>query len=227
MDLEKRDKAYELYIQSGRKMSTKEIAGILGVPEGTVKAWKSRGKWDKKVATKKATKKTQLQPELQRLHPKGGAPFGSKNALKNSGGKGATPTHGLYSKVITDEEREYLLMTERMTLEDELRLARARLARLIKAQQDKKFIGTFVVGFSVKKLPLEDDWYENAIQKAFTIISRLESSLKKNDLEQKKLDLLKRKIGEDDENEIVNNSFIEALSASSKEVWSDENDETE
>lgn len=218
MASEKRQKAYELYIQSRRKLSNKEIAAALDVPEGTVKAWKSRDEWDKRVATRDATGK--LQPKRQR----GGQPK-NINGIGNKSG-GHKTTHGLYSKVITEEEREYLLMTERMTLEDELRLARARLARLIKAQQDKKFIGTFVVGFSVKKLPLEDDWYENAIQKAFAIIAKLESNLKKNDLEQKKLDLLKKKIGEDDGDEITNNSFIEALSASSKEVWSDE-DETE
>lgn len=44
-----RDKAFELYKESNGEIQNREIANILGIPEKTVSAWKSRYKWSSKM----------------------------------------------------------------------------------------------------------------------------------------------------------------------------------
>ncbi|MGE7115031.1 terminase small subunit [Lysinibacillus sp. NPDC047702] len=45
----KRDKAYELYKASNGDIKLKDIAGQLGIAEGTVRGWKNKDKWDEKL----------------------------------------------------------------------------------------------------------------------------------------------------------------------------------
>ena len=79
----------------------KDIAEKYGVSLNTVKSWKTRYSWTKKVCTQ--NKKC--------VHTKRGAPKGSKNALGNRGGH-APPgnhnavTHGLFAKYLPPETLE-------------------------------------------------------------------------------------------------------------------------
>lgn len=41
-----RDRARQLYVESGGKTSANEIADVLGIPRGTVQSWKRRDGWD-------------------------------------------------------------------------------------------------------------------------------------------------------------------------------------
>ena len=41
-----RDKAKKLYLQSGGKISTKELAAAVGVDDGRIRKWKSLDKWE-------------------------------------------------------------------------------------------------------------------------------------------------------------------------------------
>ena len=75
-------KAKELY-KKGQKLI--EIANRLGVPEGTVRSWKNRYKWDCNVAKTK----------------RGGQP-GNKNATGPPGNKNAEK-HGFFSKYLPEE----------------------------------------------------------------------------------------------------------------------------
>ena len=87
--------AKELYLK-GQKLI--EIASQLGVPEGTVRSWKNRYKWDCNVAKEKRN---------VAKAKKGGQP-GNKNAV---GGKGGAPPkqnknaekHGFFSKYLPEE----------------------------------------------------------------------------------------------------------------------------
>lgn len=85
--------------QAGLKY--KEIAEKHGVSLNTVKSWKTRYNWTKKVCTQKQ----------KGVHTKKGAPKGSKNALGNRGGH-APPgnhnamTHGLFAKYLPPETLE-------------------------------------------------------------------------------------------------------------------------
>lgn len=90
---ERINKAFELY-QKGFKLI--DIASQLNIPEGTVRSWKNRYKWDEQCnATLQSDKRNVAKRN------KGGQP-GNKNAVGNDGG--APPEnknaekHGFFSK---------------------------------------------------------------------------------------------------------------------------------
>ena len=86
--------AKELYLK-GRKLI--EIASQLGVPEGTVRSWKNRYKWDCNVAKEKRN---------VAKAKKGGQP-GNKNAVGGKGGaapkQNNAEKHGFFSKYLPEE----------------------------------------------------------------------------------------------------------------------------
>ena len=89
-----KDKAKELYL-SGMKLI--EIANQLNLPEGTIRGWKSRHKWDCNATL------TECNATIKK---KRGAPFGSKNALGNKSslpGNKKAEKHGLFSKYLPPE----------------------------------------------------------------------------------------------------------------------------
>ena len=86
---ERIDQAKEMFLK-GTKLV--EIASQLNLPEGTIRSWKNRYKWDCNVANKKrnvANKK------------RGGQP-GNKNATGPPGNKNAEK-HGFFSKYLPEE----------------------------------------------------------------------------------------------------------------------------
>lgn len=103
---EVRKEALELF-KAGVKLV--DISRRLNVPEGTIRVWKSRYKWDDE--TQHETKKRNVSKRK-----KGGQP-GNSNAVGNTGG--GTVKHGLYSKYFTPETRdiyESLLNADPLTL---------------------------------------------------------------------------------------------------------------
>ena len=87
--------AKELYLK-GQKLI--EIASQLGVPEGTVRSWKNRYKWDCNVAKEKRN---------VAKAKKGGQP-GNKNAVGGKGGAAPKQNknaekHGFFSKYLPEE----------------------------------------------------------------------------------------------------------------------------
>ena len=104
--LSKKEEAYRLFRQ-GLKLN--EIAEKLGIPSGTVRGWKSKGKWEKNVP--------ENVPEFvnngtQKRNRRQGGQSGNKNAAGRHKGKnlgGAQPLnrtaeiHGLYSRFLPPE----------------------------------------------------------------------------------------------------------------------------
>ena len=87
--------AKELYLK-GHKLI--EIASQLGVPEGTVRSWKNRYKWDCNVAKEKRNV----------AKAKKGAQPGNKNAVGGKGGAAPKQNknaekHGFFSKYLPEE----------------------------------------------------------------------------------------------------------------------------
>lgn len=87
--------AKELYLK-GQKLI--EIASQLGVPEGTVRSWKNRYKWDCNVAKEKRNV----------AKAKKGAQPGNKNAVGGKGGAAPKQNknaekHGFFSKYLPEE----------------------------------------------------------------------------------------------------------------------------
>lgn len=125
-----RDKAREMWEASGRSLKLCEIAERLKVPEATVRAWKSKDRWEAQTSKKNernAPKKNTERSDGKRNAPKrkpGGQP-GNKN------GKGAPPgnayavTHGAYMQIygdlLTDEEKALLDILDQQEERDRLR----------------------------------------------------------------------------------------------------------
>lgn len=80
-----RERAFEIFVESGGKATSAEIAEQLGEKINNINSWRSKDKWRQKVG-------------------KVGAPFGNQNGLGNNGGapKGNHNhyIHGLYSKYL-------------------------------------------------------------------------------------------------------------------------------
>lgn len=136
---EKSIKALELYKQ-GLKLV--EIANQLGVPEGTVRCWKNRYKWDNATLQKDncnvAKRKRGGQPgNKNAIGNKGGAaPAGNKNAEK----------HGFFAKWLPDETFEIFQEIQQKDPLDILwdnimlqftAIVRAQKIMFVKDQQDK------------------------------------------------------------------------------------------
>jgi uncharacterized protein YjcR len=101
----KRDEAFEIFKKHGGNIKNREIANILGVPEKTIGAWKSKDKWNEKL--------NGVLQKNERSTPKkrGGQP-GNKNAVGNNGGAPKRNTnalkHGFFSKYLPQESLDIL-----------------------------------------------------------------------------------------------------------------------
>lgn len=91
----RRDAAKDFFLASNGKITTKELAEKAGVPDSTIRKWKSADGW--KVALEKKLSKRRRGGQPGNTNAVGaGAPLGNKNA----------ETHGAYSKVHLDDMPE-------------------------------------------------------------------------------------------------------------------------
>lgn len=130
---ERVDQAKELF-QQGKKLV--EIASQLNLPEGTIRSWKNRYKWDCNVANKKRNVAN---------HKKRGGQPGNKNATGPPGNKNAEK-YGFFSKYLPEETREIFSAIEQADPLDllwhQIQIAYAAIIRAqriayVKDQQDK------------------------------------------------------------------------------------------
>lgn len=103
----KRDKAQQMWLDSGRTMLLKDIAAKLGVSEGQIRKWKNQDQWSKVTLPKSKSNATKPR----------GAPKGNKNAVGNPGG--AAPKgnknaekHGFFSRWLPPETLEIVQAIE-------------------------------------------------------------------------------------------------------------------
>ena len=91
----KRDEAYKLWLDSGKKKKLKDIASELGVSETQVRKWKNQDKWNSNVTNPKSnvTKRKQGAQPGNKNAVGHGAPKGNKNAEK----------FGFFSKYLPEE----------------------------------------------------------------------------------------------------------------------------
>lgn len=82
-----RDKAFELWHDSGGTAKLTDIAAQLGVPDSRIRKWKTEDKWDEKIKERSDWNKGAL-PYLNRSAPKRGAPKGNKNAKGHGAPRG-------------------------------------------------------------------------------------------------------------------------------------------
>lgn len=104
-----RDKARQIWLDSGGEMTAREVAEEVGAKPEQVRKWKSLDEWAAALEAQKPPRKRGGQPGNKNAAG-AGAPFGNKNA----------ETHGAYSAVrladLPEEQREYI---ESITLDTE------------------------------------------------------------------------------------------------------------
>lgn len=182
-DPEKRARAEKLYIKG---MLPVEISKKLGIPQGTIRSWKQRGKWDEKKARKKTDHVATIALGVATPKPrKGGAPKGSRNAAGNHT-PGGNPhpeknalKHGVYSNPYWDfledgemEVAESVQDSEEQMYIDQIALFSIRERRIMKAMKvyrsdNKVYIDSAVKAESKRAFESEEEEqaYNDAIQK--------------------------------------------------------------
>lgn len=201
-----RDKAFELWKDSGGEMKLKDIAAELGISDSQIRKWKNQDEWEQKLNSNVTNDKSNAT--------KTGAPFGNKNAVGNSGNKkpkwgnknavGHGPpannknamTHGLYATVVyehlSDEDKRLFDLSQDIEgQEQELQVARFKLAKLMQEQKEHRLKGVAIVADGSFEYKLKDDFYIDAINKALDMISKIETRITKANLEREKLELQK------------------------------------
>lgn len=91
----KRDEAYKLWLDSGKKKKLKDIASELGVSETQIRKWKNQDKWNSNVT----------DPKSNVTKRKKGAQPGNKNAVGHGAPKGNKNAEkfGFFSKYLPEE----------------------------------------------------------------------------------------------------------------------------
>lgn len=117
-----RDKAFKLFIDSGGKATSAEIAAQLAEKISTINNWRTQDKWKASLG-------------------KVGAPYGNKNAIGNSGGGAPLKNanhyiHGLFSKYLPRATVDIMKNTEGMAPIDILYLnIQMKFAAIIRSQK--------------------------------------------------------------------------------------------
>ena len=146
--------AKELYLK-GQKLI--EIASQLGVPEGTVRSWKNRYKWDCNVAKEKRN---------VAKAKKGGQP-GNKNAVGGKGGAAPKQNknaekHGFFSKYLPEETFSIIQEIEKKgpldILWENIQIAYAAIVRAqqimyVKDHEDKTIEKIDSLGYHTQSSP--------------------------------------------------------------------------
>jgi uncharacterized protein YjcR len=90
-----RDKAFELWKESGGKRLLKDIAAELNVTDTQIRKWKNQDKWDNQLKGNVTITKRNVTNQR-------GAPKGNKNAKGHGAPKGNSnaETHGFFSKFL-------------------------------------------------------------------------------------------------------------------------------
>lgn len=113
-----RDKAFELWLESGKNRTIKDISEELGVSENQVRKWKNQDNWENKEALPNVTKSNG-----NTIQTNGNVTNQSKPAKRKRGGQKGNKNryeHGLYSNPTMDMiPRQELERLKRMNFEDE------------------------------------------------------------------------------------------------------------
>ncbi|MEC0169901.1 phage terminase small subunit [Paenibacillus graminis] len=119
-----RDKAKQMWLESGGTMKLKDIAAALFVGETQVRKWKSQDKWAADLNSNvtnevksNVTKRGAPKGNKNAVGNRGGAPPGNQNAKGNSGGAGGPPGN---KKAVTTGEHETIWLDTLTETEQQL-----------------------------------------------------------------------------------------------------------
>ena len=214
-----------------------EIAKELDLPEGTIRSWKNRQKWNCNVAKRESN---------VAKRKRGGQP-GNHNATGPPGNHNAEK-HGLFRKYLPPETFSIIQEMPKDPLDvlwDQIQIA---YAAIIRAQQimyvrDRDDKTTTKIGESSGDTSCSEKWeVQQAWDKQATFLksqaraqSELRSLIRQYDEmlhknwelateEQKaRIDVMRAKANLNEEEETADDGFLDALAGSAEGDWSDEN----
>ncbi|NWL89580.1 terminase [Paenibacillus sp. 79R4] len=118
-----RDKAKQMWLESGGTMKLKDIAAALSVGDSKIRKWKSLDNWEAELkgsapseSKGNAPRRGAPKGNKNAVGNRGGAPPGNQNAMGNKGGQGGPPGN---KKAVTTGEHESILLD---TLDDDERV---------------------------------------------------------------------------------------------------------
>ena len=142
-----RDKALQLWLDSGRKRQLKDIAAELQVSEEQIRKWKNQDKWDKVTLPNAKGNVTNHK----------GAPAGNQNAVKNA------EKYGFFSKYLPEETVSIIqeMPTDPLDiLWDQVQIAYAAIIRAqsIMYVRDQKDVTITKIGQKDGETVTEERW---------------------------------------------------------------------
>ncbi|MDE7425060.1 MAG: terminase [Lachnospiraceae bacterium] len=233
-------------------MKLVDIAKKIGVPDSTVRRWKSTQKWDagkNEQGKKKETERSDKRKPNARKSK--GAPKGNKNAVghapsvpvKNKNAE----THGFFSKYLPEETFSIIQEISKKDpldiLWENIEIAYAAIVRAqrisyVKNNKDNTIIKS---GYKNGNVIGEDYLVQTAIDKQSkfmqaqaraqgelrSLIKQYDEMLHKNwelatEEQKARIAALKAKTNNDDPEEIADDGFLEALNGTARDDWSDE-----
>ncbi len=229
------EQAKAMYLEGAKLV---EIASQLNLPEGTVRRWKCTHKWDSERSDKQSERSEKK---------KGGQP-GNKNATGPPGNKNAEK-YGFFSKYLPEETREIFSAIEQANPLDllwhQIQIAYAAIIRAqriayVKDQKDKtiekveekrgKILG--------ERWEVQQAWdKQNEFLKAQARAqSELRSMIKQYDEmlhkdwelateeQRTRIEVMRTKAQPNEETEVKDDGFLNALAGTAAEDWADEED---
>ena len=224
----------EALYRKGMKLA--DIARQLGLPEGTVRRWKCTHRWDNERSDKKS----------ERSERKRGAQPGNHNATGPPGNRNAEK-YGFFSKYLPEETQEIFSAIERADPLDllwhQVKIAYAAIVRAqriayVRDQQDRTVekVEEKCGNTIGEKWEVQQAWdKQNEFMKSQaraqsefrSLLKQYDEMLHKNwelaSEEQKaRVAVMKAKAQLDDGTEAADDGFLEALSRSAAQDWTDE-----
>lgn len=240
-----RIRAEEIYLEHKGNIELVKIAEIIGRPQGTVRGWKSKDKWDEKLNGTFQEKKRERSKKKKGGQPDNknavghGAPPGNLNSLKHGA------YQSLYADMLNTEDRIlFNVIQPSVNVDDEIRLLRLKIARLL--NREKSFFYN-MFGEKIDKEISEEDRITginacmDQLRKLIEAKAKIATDTEKIELDKEKfefqkykteieLQLKKEKVelekikiqGEDEEYE--DDGFIDALKGQVEKAWDDYED---
>ena len=227
------NQAKEMFL-AGMKLI--EIAKAFDLPEGTIRSWKNRQKWDCNVA----------KGESNVAKRKRGGQPGNHNATGPPGNHHAEK-HGLFRKYLPPETFSIIQEMPKDPLDvlwDQIQIAYAAIIRAqqimyVKDQEDKtkEKIGSFDNG-NTYEVQQAWDKQANFLKSQARAQSELRSLIKQYDEmlhknwelaseeQRARIDVMRAKANLSDAEETADDGFLEALAGTAAEDWADEETES-
>lgn len=218
-------------------MKLVEIASQLNLPEGTIRSWKNRQKWDCNIANEKCN---------VAKRKKGGQP-GNHNAKGGPPGNSKAEKHGLFRKYLPPETFSIIQEMPKDPLDvlwDQIQIAYAAIIRaqqiMYVMDQDDKTVEK--IGHKDGDTVTEERW---EVQQAWdkqanflksqaraqgelrSLIKQYDEMLHKNwelatEEQKARIDVMRAKANLNEEEETADDGFLDALAESAAGDWPDE-----